>query len=110
MGRMRRRRRGWLAGVALAGLAGLTCQAANLVPNSSFEAGMEGWSLWRAEGSTAAVRRLDTGARHGAAGVSVVTGDTRAILHSEPIPARGAAGYTRSAYVQTQQAQPLGCA
>jgi hypothetical protein len=100
-----RRRCGWLVGLAIAGLVGLSGHAANLVPNSSFESGLDSWSLWRDAGSSAEVQRRDTGARHGAAHVRVVTGSQRAILHSEPIPARGEADYTLSAYVQTQQAQ-----
>jgi hypothetical protein len=91
--------------VVVLSLGCVVSQAGNLVPNSSFEAGLRGWALWRGEGSTAEARLLEAGARHGAASVCVATGGGRAILHSDPLPARGEADYTLSAYARTQEAQ-----
>lgn len=80
----------------------------NLAPNSSFEQGLESWSLWRESGASADARLSSHGPRHGSNCVEIHSGDGRAILYSVPIRVRGGADYTLSAYASTREATDAG--
>ncbi len=79
------------------------CLAQNLLPNSSFEEGSVGWTLWRGDAATADGGVVEDGPWRGQRCFRVVNrGTNGANLHSDPIPCKPGSAYTLSAHVRAQ--------
>ena len=93
-----------LLGVAAAALLVCSlCSAQNLLPNSSFEEGPIGWTLWRGDPATSDGGVVADGPWRGKSCFRVVNhGTNGANLHSDPIPCTPGSAYTLSVYVRAQ--------
>jgi len=104
------KRRGLLRTALASLLAAGVYAGQNLAPNSSFEEALASWGLWQEPGAGAEARLSGDAPRHGAACVTVRSGGGLAVLYSNPIPVRGDADYTLSAYARTRAAAGAGLA
>ena len=93
-------------------LAATVAAAPNLLPNSSFEEGATGWTLWHAKpGVSSGGVVVEQGARAGSRCFRVVNpGEAGANLHSDPIAVVPEADYTLSVYARTKGAKGVSIA
>lgn len=91
---------------ALCVAAGAASAAPNQLPNSSFEQGEAGWSLWHEVPGVSSGGVTDEAARHGQRCFRLQNRESQeAVLHSDPVPVQGGADYTLSAYARTDSAE-----
>jgi hypothetical protein len=78
----------------------------NLMPNSSFEQGEVGWTLWRQHPAESSGAVVETATRWGERAFRVENkGAGGANLYSDPIPAVVGMDYTLSVYARTENAE-----